>query len=152
VARATVLLGHCASLHSHAKPPPHFASPGLATQALIRAGKTSYTFASLAHAYSLVCLIYSIFLYYKELVKPHLLTATHCISPLLKEYDVIHDVIFSRFRYCTKSALKGNLSDPARHYSQHRRLKFLRKQAALLPDSGQGGIQLPLFSKNASMP
>jgi hypothetical protein len=29
----------------------------------------------------------------KELVKPHLLTATHCISPLLKEYDVIHDII-----------------------------------------------------------
>jgi hypothetical protein len=46
-ARATVLLGHSATLHSHAKPPPHFASPGLATQALIRAGKTSYTAGTL---------------------------------------------------------------------------------------------------------
>jgi hypothetical protein len=27
--------------------PPHFASPGLATQALIRAGKTSYTAGTL---------------------------------------------------------------------------------------------------------
>ena len=31
------------SLHSHASLHPHFATPGLATQALIRAGKTSYT-------------------------------------------------------------------------------------------------------------
>ena len=31
------------SLRSHASLHPHFASPGLATQALIRAGKTSYT-------------------------------------------------------------------------------------------------------------
>jgi hypothetical protein len=29
VARATVLLGHSAALHSHAKPPPHFVGPGL---------------------------------------------------------------------------------------------------------------------------
>jgi hypothetical protein len=46
-ARATVLLGHSDTLHSHAKPPPHFASLGLATQALIRAGKTSYTAGTL---------------------------------------------------------------------------------------------------------
>jgi SAM-dependent methyltransferase len=52
VARATVLLGHYATLHSHAKPPPHFASPGLATQALIRAGKTSYTAGTLYAIFS----------------------------------------------------------------------------------------------------
>jgi hypothetical protein len=46
-ARATVCLGHSAALHFHGKPPPHFASPGLATQALIRAGKTSYTAGTL---------------------------------------------------------------------------------------------------------
>jgi hypothetical protein len=40
---STVCLGHSATLHSHGKPPPHFAGPGLATQALIRAAKTSYT-------------------------------------------------------------------------------------------------------------
>jgi hypothetical protein len=51
-------------------------------------------FATPAHTYPLVCLIYSIFLYYKELVKPRLLIVTHYISPVLKEYDVIHDVIF----------------------------------------------------------
>jgi hypothetical protein len=28
-ARATVLLGHFATLHFHAKPPPHFVGPGL---------------------------------------------------------------------------------------------------------------------------
>ena len=40
--RASSRLGHFASLHSHASLQPHFASPGLAPQALIRAGKTSY--------------------------------------------------------------------------------------------------------------
>ncbi|MHB9294248.1 hypothetical protein Holit_03373 [Hollandina sp. SP2] len=40
-ARATVCLGHCASLHSHGKPPPHFDGPSLATQALIRTAKPS---------------------------------------------------------------------------------------------------------------
>jgi hypothetical protein len=39
VARATVCLGHSATLHSHGKPPPYFVGPGLATQALIRACK-----------------------------------------------------------------------------------------------------------------
>jgi hypothetical protein len=38
-ARATVLLGHSASLHFHAKPPPHFVGPALATQTLIRPPK-----------------------------------------------------------------------------------------------------------------
>jgi hypothetical protein len=33
--------------HSHAVVPAHFASPGLATQALIRAGKTSQTTGTL---------------------------------------------------------------------------------------------------------
>ncbi|MHB9293726.1 hypothetical protein Holit_02856 [Hollandina sp. SP2] len=42
-ARATVCLGHCASLHSHGKPPPHFGGPGNAAHFLVRATKTSYT-------------------------------------------------------------------------------------------------------------
>jgi hypothetical protein len=46
-ARPPQRLGHCATLHSHAVAPVHFASPGLATQALIRAGKTSYTAGTL---------------------------------------------------------------------------------------------------------
>jgi hypothetical protein len=52
------------------------------------------TFAAIAHTYSVVRLIYSIFLYYKELVNPYLLTVALYISPLHKEYDVIRDVIF----------------------------------------------------------
>jgi hypothetical protein len=35
------------SLRSHGSLHPHFASPGLASQALIRAGKTSYTAGTL---------------------------------------------------------------------------------------------------------
>jgi hypothetical protein len=42
-----VWLGHSATLHSHATLHPYFASPGLATQALIRAGKTSPTAGTL---------------------------------------------------------------------------------------------------------
>jgi hypothetical protein len=38
-ARATVLLGHSAALHSHAKPPPQFVGPGNAAHFLIRAAK-----------------------------------------------------------------------------------------------------------------
>jgi hypothetical protein len=41
------IIGHSATLHSHAKTPPHFCSPGLATPALIRAGKTSPTAGTL---------------------------------------------------------------------------------------------------------
>ena len=41
--RVSVRLGHSATLHSHGSLQPHFTSPGLATQALIRAGKTSST-------------------------------------------------------------------------------------------------------------
>jgi hypothetical protein len=40
-------LGHSATLHSHAVAPAYFASPGLATQALIRTVKTSYTAGTL---------------------------------------------------------------------------------------------------------
>jgi hypothetical protein len=46
-ARATVLLGHSATLHSHAKPPPQFVGPGNATHFLIRAAKPSYTAGTL---------------------------------------------------------------------------------------------------------
>ena len=42
-ARGYVRLGHSATLHSHASLHPHFVRPGLATQALIRAVKTSST-------------------------------------------------------------------------------------------------------------
>jgi hypothetical protein len=45
------LLGHYASLHSHASLRPQFTSPGLASQALIRAGKPSFT----TKRYATVC-------------------------------------------------------------------------------------------------
>ena len=35
-------LGHSAALHSNASLHPHYASPGLAPQALIRAGNVAY--------------------------------------------------------------------------------------------------------------
>jgi hypothetical protein len=54
-------------------------------------------FAAPAHTYPLVCLIYSIFLYYKELVKPYLPTVTHDISYLFTKIDVIFDNIISDF-------------------------------------------------------
>ena len=56
-------------------------------------------FAAPAHTYPLVCLIYSIFLYYKELVKPHLLTVTHYISHLFTKVDVIFDNIIGDFDF-----------------------------------------------------
>jgi hypothetical protein len=37
------LLGHSASLHSHAKPPPQFVGPKNATHFSFRAAKPSYT-------------------------------------------------------------------------------------------------------------
>ena len=49
---SAIILGHSATLHSHASLHPHFASPGLATQALIRAGKTSYTLNVMRHYFS----------------------------------------------------------------------------------------------------
>jgi uncharacterized MAPEG superfamily protein len=75
------------SLRSYAQLHPHFASPGLATQALIRAGKTSETIAHFALTYSLVRLIYSILLYYKELVNPYLLSVALYISHLFTKID-----------------------------------------------------------------
>ena len=54
-------------------------------------------FAALAHTCSLVCLIYSIFLYYKELVKPYLLSVALYISYLFTKIDVIFDNIIPCF-------------------------------------------------------
>jgi hypothetical protein len=45
--RGSVLLGHSATLHSHATLHPQFCSPGLASQALIRAAKPSHTAGTL---------------------------------------------------------------------------------------------------------
>jgi mRNA interferase MazF len=45
--QGSVRLGHSATLHSHGSLYPHFCSPGLATQALIRAAKTSHTAGTL---------------------------------------------------------------------------------------------------------
>jgi hypothetical protein len=54
-------------------------------------------FAALAHTCSLVCLIYSILLYYKELVKSYLLIVTHYISYLFTKIDNIFDNIIPNF-------------------------------------------------------
>ena len=68
-ARGCVRLGHSASLHSHASLHPHFARPGLATQALIRAAKTSVTLNVICHLqiFCKTCVILDIFYKYSVL-------------------------------------------------------------------------------------
>jgi tripartite-type tricarboxylate transporter receptor subunit TctC len=58
------------------------AAGGMAASAVRQSFRLYAKFAALAHTYPLVCLMYSIFLYYKELVKSYLPTVTHDISCL----------------------------------------------------------------------
>jgi hypothetical protein len=60
-------LGHSATLHSRAKPPPHFVGPGNAAHFLVRAAKPSYTAGTLcAIFWSKICKIKRVLTVYQN--------------------------------------------------------------------------------------